>query len=232
MLGTLLFSLLAGGVYLVFLLYIDWTRVHPRMAGDQRTGAARGFPGHGRRPRQHAGGGPPRAVPTNTAAPPSNWPRPTCRCARRKRRCGARIAWPPSGQLSAGLAHELRNPLGTIKASAEMLGRNLPRGERSGARNGRLHHQRSGPRQLADHPLPAIRPPAPDARRKRPTWRRCWTGAIAMAGARGARESPSTSNYSPEIPPFPLRRRTDGARLLQPGAECGAGHARRAARSR
>jgi two-component system, NtrC family, sensor histidine kinase HydH len=30
------------------------------------------------------------------------------------------------GQLSAGLAHELRNPLGTIKASAEMLSRSVP----------------------------------------------------------------------------------------------------------
>lgn len=30
------------------------------------------------------------------------------------------------GQLSAGLAHELRNPLGTIRASAEMLSRSVP----------------------------------------------------------------------------------------------------------
>jgi len=33
------------------------------------------------------------------------------------------------GQLSAGLAHELRNPLGTIKASAEMLAKNLAPGD-------------------------------------------------------------------------------------------------------
>lgn len=33
------------------------------------------------------------------------------------------------GQLTAGLAHELRNPLGTIRASAEMLNKTLPGGQ-------------------------------------------------------------------------------------------------------
>ena len=33
------------------------------------------------------------------------------------------------GQLTAGLAHELRNPLGTIKGSADMLERSLPEGD-------------------------------------------------------------------------------------------------------
>ena len=33
------------------------------------------------------------------------------------------------GQMMAGLAHELRNPLGTMKASAELLARSVPQGD-------------------------------------------------------------------------------------------------------
>ena len=43
------------------------------------------------------------------------------------------------GQLSAGLAHEIRNPLGVIKGSAEMLTQKLGESESAGDRVGGIH---------------------------------------------------------------------------------------------
>ena len=62
------------------------------------------------------------------------------------------------GQLSAGLAHELRNPLGTIKASAEMLTRSMPADNEVAREVAGFISTRSGPHQPAGHALPRIRP--------------------------------------------------------------------------
>ena len=122
--GTLVFTLLAGRRTSRFFLFIDWSRweidageiaelalrmvflamvgnLANTLAEDLRT-QSREAPAHGRT----AGGGQRHIQQAEEAV-------------RRSDRLAA------LGQLSAGLAHELRNPLGTIKASAEMLSRNV-----------------------------------------------------------------------------------------------------------
>jgi two-component system sensor histidine kinase HydH len=123
--GTVLFTVLACAAHLSFLLFLDWRRftVPPdqvwelslrliflavigyltqRLAEANRTQARRA-----------------QAVADQLAAANRSLQEAEA-AVRRSERLAA------LGQLSGGLAHELRNPLGTIRASAEMLAKNIP----------------------------------------------------------------------------------------------------------
>ncbi len=106
------------------------------------------------------------------------------------------------GQLSAGLAHELRNPLGTIRASSEMLNRSLS-AENEVAREvaGFIGSEVDRANSLITRFLEFARPLRLrlDTADLAPTLDR----AIALV----ERETPAIAiykNYEPAIPPFPF----------------------------
>ncbi len=106
------------------------------------------------------------------------------------------------GQLTAGLAHELRNPLGTIKASAEMLNKQLS-AENEVAREvaGFISTEVDRTNSLVTRFLQFARP----------LKLRMETADLAHLLDRSItaaeREAPGIAfyrNYAPEIPPFPF----------------------------
>jgi two-component system sensor histidine kinase HydH len=104
------------------------------------------------------------------------------------------------GQLSAGLAHELRNPLGTIRGSAEMLTRSVSSEneiarEVAGFISSEVDRCNSLITRFLHFARPLeLRPDQADL-----------TQAIDRAVANVEREMPGVAiykNYAPEIPPF------------------------------
>jgi signal transduction histidine kinase len=106
------------------------------------------------------------------------------------------------GQLSAGLAHELRNPLGTIKASAEMLTRSLPAGNEIAAEMaGFISSEVDRTNSLVTRFLDFARPLA---LRKEPA---DVTGTINRAIQQVERENDSVSfkrDYASDATPIPI----------------------------
>ena len=108
------------------------------------------------------------------------------------------------GQLSAGLAHELRNPLGTIKASAEMLSRNVvSENEVSREVAGYISTEVDRCNSLVTRFLDFARPLA--VRLASTDLTHVIDRSIEMV-SREARDRDITiyRNYAPDIPPLPL----------------------------
>jgi signal transduction histidine kinase len=197
--GTLVFTTLAGLAYLSFLLFLDWDKVvleRPEievliqrviclfLVGNLTNLLAEALRVQSekyRRAAEHLAEANRQVVEAQEAV-------------RRSDRLAA------LGQLTAGLAHELRNPLGTIKASAEMLNRELSR-ENEVAREvaGFISTEVDRTNSLVTRFLQFARPL--QLRRDTEDLTHTLDRAITLA----EREAPGITiyrNYAPEIPPF------------------------------
>ena len=106
------------------------------------------------------------------------------------------------GQLTAGLAHELRNPLGTIKASAELLQRNVSaENEVTREMAGFIGSEVDRTNSLVTRFLQFARPL--ELRRADADLVQTLDRAIAQV-EREAKGAAIYKNYAPEIAPFPF----------------------------
>ncbi len=202
-LSTLLFSLLACGSYLSFLLFIDWTRftLEPadirelirRVIFLSMTGILANALAEALRVQSAKS----KAVAEQLAEANRNLHEAEA-AVRRSDRLAA------LGQLAAGLAHELRNPLGTMKASAEMLSRSVST-ENEVAREvaGFISSEVDRTNSLVTRFLDFVRPL--QLRLARADLSQVLDRAVTLMERDSKNRGVTVyKNYSPDIPPFPL----------------------------
>jgi two-component system, NtrC family, sensor histidine kinase HydH len=197
---SFLIALAAGGSYLSFLLYVDWIHyvlgpteiaelvvrvAFLAMAGNLVNTLAEDL----RRQSEHNRRTAEQLAEANRHLQEAE------EAVRRSDRLAA------LGQLTAGLAHELRNPLGTIKASAEVLGKNLPDNDLAREMAGYIASEVDRTNSLVTRFLQFARPLQVKVETAD------LISVLDRAADAVAREAPQVAlyrNYSPDIPPFPL----------------------------
>lgn len=195
-LGTMIFTLLACAAYLVFLFFVnaaapaivdvDLRVMCLIVAGNVANILARELREQSEKSRRTA----------EQLAEANERLQAAEQAARRSDRLAA------LGQLSAGLAHELRNPLGTIKASAELLEKNVS-GENDVAREmaGFIGSEVDRTNSLVTRFLQFARPLK--LRRDKADLTQTLDRAISQV-EREAKGATIYKNYAPEIAPFPF----------------------------